>query len=49
MSCRRFLVGLRDVTSSDKIIEIKSLLKENLDIDNVKVETLTIMKQLVVD
>ena len=47
MSCRRFLVGLRDVTSSDKIIEIKSLLKENLDIDNVKVETLTIMKQLV--
>ena len=33
----RFLVELRDVTSSDKIIEIKSLLKEDLDIDNVKV------------
>ena len=47
MSCRRFLVGLRGVTSSDKIIEIKSLLKEDLDIDNVKIETLTIMKQLV--
>ena len=42
-----FLVVLQDVTSSDKIIEIKSLLKEDLDIDNVKVETLTIMKQLV--
>ena len=47
MSCRRFLVVLQDVTSSDKIIEIKSLLKEDLDIDNVKVETLTIMKLLV--
>ena len=33
----RFLVELQDVTSSDKIIEIKSLLKEDLDIDNVKV------------
>ena len=29
---------LRHVTSSDKIIEIKSLLKEDLDIDNVKVD-----------
>ena len=29
---------LRDVTSSEKISEIKSLLKEDLDIDNVKVD-----------
>ena len=29
---------LRDVTSSEKIIKIKSLRKEGLDIDNVKVE-----------
>ena len=29
---------LRHVTSSDRIIEIKSLLKEDLDIDNVKVD-----------
>ena len=34
----RFLVGLRDVTSSEKIIKIKSLLKEDLAIDNVKIE-----------
>ena len=38
MSDGRFLVGLRNVTSSEKIIKIKSLLKEDLDIDNVKVE-----------
>ena len=38
MSGGRFLVGLRDVTSSEKIIKIKSLLKEDLDIDNVKVD-----------
>ena len=34
----RFLVGLRDVTSSEKIIKIKSLLKEDVAIDNVKIE-----------
>ena len=34
----RILVGLRDVTSSEKIIKIKSLLKEDLDIDNVNVD-----------
>ena len=38
MSGGRFLVGLRDVTSSEKIIKIKSLLKEDLDIDDVKVD-----------
>ena len=38
MSGGRYLVGLRDVTSSEKIIKIKSLLKEDLDIDNVKIE-----------
>ena len=38
MSGGRFLVRLRDVTSSEKIIKIKSFLKEDLDIDNVKVE-----------
>ena len=38
MSGGRFLVGLRDVTSSEKIIKIKSLLKEDLDIDKVKVD-----------
>ena len=36
MSGGRFLVELREVTSSEKIIKIKSLLKEDLDIDNVK-------------
>ena len=36
MSGGRFLVGLRDVTSSEKIIKIKSLLKEDLNIDNIK-------------
>ena len=38
MNGGRFLVGLRDVTSFEEIIKIKSLLKEDLDIDNVKVE-----------
>ena len=38
MSGGRFLVVLRHVTSSDRITEIKSLLKEDLDIDNVKVD-----------
>ena len=38
MSGGRFLVGMRDVTSSDRIIKIKSLLKEDLDIDNVKID-----------
>ena len=38
MSGGMFLVGLRDVTSSGKVIKIKSLLKEDLDIDNVKVD-----------
>ena len=38
MSGGRFLVGLRDLNSSEKIIKIKSLLKEDLDTDNVKVE-----------
>ena len=37
MSGRRFFVGLKDVTSSEKIIKIKSLLKEETDIyNNVK-------------
>lgn len=37
MSGGRFLVGLKDVTVSEKIIKIKSLLKEGIDIDeNVK-------------
>ena len=31
-------MGLPDVTSSEKIIKIRSLLKEDLDIDNVKVD-----------
>ena len=34
----RVLVGPRDVTSSEEIIKIKSLLKEALDIDNVEVD-----------
>ena len=34
MSGGRFLVGLKDLTSSEKIIKIKSLLKEEIDIDN---------------
>ena len=31
-------MGLRGVTSSEKIIKIKSLLQEDIDIDNVKVK-----------
>ena len=38
MSGGRFLVGQRYVTSSEKIIKIKSLLKEDLDIDNVRAD-----------
>ena len=38
MNGGRFLVGLRNVTSSEKIIKIKTLLKEDLNIDNVKVD-----------
>ena len=38
MSGGRFLVELREVPSSEKIIKIKSLLKEDLDIDNVKAD-----------
>ena len=34
MTGGRFLVGLKYVTSSEKIIKIKSLLKEEIDIDN---------------
>ena len=40
MSGGSFLVGLRDVTSSEEIIKIKSLLKDNLDIDNAKAENI---------
>ena len=37
MSGGRFLVGLKDATVSEKIIKMKSLLKEGIDIDeNVK-------------
>ena len=36
MSGGRFLVGLRDVTLSEKTIKIKYLLEEDLDIDNAK-------------
>ena len=38
MSGGKILVGLRDVTSSEKIIKTKSLLKVDLDIDSVKVD-----------
>ena len=31
---RWFLVGLKDVTSSEKIVKIKSLLKEEINIGN---------------
>ena len=31
-------MGLREATLWEKIIKIKSLLKEDLDVDNVKVE-----------
>ena len=36
MSGGSFLLGLRDVTSGERIIKIKSLLEEDLDIDHVK-------------
>ena len=32
MSGGRFLVGLREVTSSEKIIKLKTLLKDDIDI-----------------
>ena len=35
MSGERFLVGLRDINSFEKIINSKSLLKEYIEIDNV--------------
>ena len=39
MSGGRFLVGLKDITCSEKILKIKSLLKEGFDInDSVKVD-----------
>ena len=42
MSSRRFLVGLRDITSSEKIAKIKSLLKEDLDkVDNTYDDEIT--------
>ena len=31
----RFLVGLREATSSEKIIKLKTLLKDNIDISNI--------------
>ena len=34
MSGGKFLVGLKDVTSSEKIIKIKILLKKEIDVDN---------------
>ena len=36
MSGGSFLLGLRVVTSGERIIKIKSLLEEDLDIDHVK-------------
>ena len=42
MSGGRFLVGLKDVSSSEKILKIKSLVKEGFDInDSVKVDQKT--------
>ena len=35
MSGGRFLVGLREATSSEKIIKLKTLLKDNIDISNI--------------
>ena len=35
MSGGRFLVGLREATSSEKIIKLKTLLKDDIDISNV--------------
>ena len=34
MSGGKFLVGLKDVTSLEEILKIKSLLKGEIDIDN---------------
>ena len=35
MSDVRFLVGLREATSSEKIIKLKTLLKDDTDISNI--------------
>ena len=35
MSGRRFLLGLREETSSEKIIKLKTLLKYDIDISNI--------------
>ena len=35
MSGERFLIGLREATSSEKIIKLKTLLKNDLDISNI--------------
>ena len=35
MSGGRFLVRLREATSSEKIIKLKTLLKDNIDISNI--------------
>ena len=35
MSGERFLVGLREATSSEKIIKFKTLLKDDVDISNI--------------
>ena len=35
MSDGRFLVGLREATSSEKIIKLKTLLKDDIDISNI--------------
>ena len=44
MSDGRILVGRRDSTSPEKTIKIKSLLKEDLVINNARLKTLTMMK-----
>ena len=35
MSGERFLVGLSEATSSEKIIKLKTLLKDDIDISNI--------------
>ena len=35
MSGGRFLVGLREATSSEKIIKLKKLLKDDINISNI--------------
>ena len=35
MSAGRFLVGLREATSSEKIIKLKTLLKDDIEISNI--------------